>query len=90
MLRWARERARIDVSALATRFPKLQAWEAGDVHPTLRQLEDYARATHAPIGYFFLPRPPVEALPIPDFRTMADRAISRPSPNLLDTVYACH
>ena len=89
MLRWARERARMDSLALASKFPKLQAWESGDAHPTLKQLEDYARATHAPIGYFFLPKPPVEALPIPDFRTVADRAISQPSPNLLDTVYAC-
>ena len=79
----------MDSSALATRFPKLHAWESGDAHPTLKQLEDYARATHAPVGYFFLPEPPLEALPIPDFRTMADRAISRPSPDLLNTVYAC-
>ncbi len=89
MLRWARERARLDAFALAARFPKLEAWEAGEVRPTLKQLEGYARATHAPIGYFFLPEPPAEAVPIPDFRTMADRAIARPSPNLLDTVYAC-
>jgi Zn-dependent peptidase ImmA (M78 family) len=89
MFRWARDRARLDDLALMTRFPRLQAWEAGEVQPTLRQLEDYARATHAPVGYFFLPEPPIETLPIPDFRTMANRAISRPSPNLLDMVYAC-
>ena len=89
MLRWARDRARLDVLALTARFPKLQAWEAEETQPTLKQLEDYARATHAPIGYFFLPAPPVEPVPIPDFRTMADRAIARPSPDLLDTVYAC-
>ena len=59
------------------------------MQPTLRQLENYARATHAPIGCFFLPEPPVEPVPIPDFRTMANRAIGRPSPNLLDTLYAC-
>lgn len=89
MLRWARDRAQLDPFALAGRFPKLEAWESGELQPTLRQLEDYARATHAPIGYFFLPAPPEEPVPIPDFRTMADRAIRRPSPNLLDTVYAC-
>ncbi len=89
MLRWARDRARLDVLALTPRFPKLEAWEAGEVQPTLKQLEDYARATHAPIGFFFLPAPPMEPVPIPDFRTMANRAIASPSPNLLDTVYAC-
>ena len=89
MLRWARDRARLDVLALTSRFPKLAAWEVGEIQPTLKQLEDYARATHAPIGYFFLPTPPVELVPIPDFRTVANRTITRPSPNLLDTVYAC-
>ena len=89
MLRWARNRARLDVLALTARFPKLEAWEAEELQPTLKQLEDYARATHAPIGFFFLPAPPVEPVPIPDFRTIADRAIASPSPNLLDTVYAC-
>jgi Zn-dependent peptidase ImmA (M78 family)/transcriptional regulator with XRE-family HTH domain len=79
----------MDVHALTARFPKLEAWEAGDVLPTLKQLQDYAHATHAPIGYFFLPEPPVESVPIPDFRTMAGRGVARPSPNLLDTVYAC-
>lgn len=50
----------IDPEALAERFPRLDAWERGEVRPTLKQLEEFARATHAPIGYFFLPVPPVE------------------------------
>lgn len=89
LLRWARERAGMDAFVLTTRFPHLEAWETGEVLPTLRQLENYAHATHAPIGYFFLPFPPDEPLPIPDFRTIGDRGISRASANLLDTVYSC-
>lgn len=89
MLRWARDRARLDVFALEAKFPKLADWEAGNVQPTLKQLEDYAQTTHAPIGYFFLAQPPVEQVPIPDFRTIANRVVSSPSPNLLDTIYAC-
>ena len=89
LFRWARERSRIDSLVLVSRFPKLPAWENAEVQPTLKQLEDYARATHAPIGFFFLPEPPQESLPIPDFRTVAGRAVARPSPNLLDTIYAC-
>ena len=89
MFRWARDRARLDNLALMTRFPRLEAWETGEVQPTLHQLEDYARATHAPVGYFFLPEPPIESLPIPDFRTIANHAIATPSPNLLDMIYVC-
>ncbi|MEW5992907.1 MAG: ImmA/IrrE family metallo-endopeptidase [Candidatus Zixiibacteriota bacterium] len=89
MLRWARERARMATFELEARFPKLGQWESRELQPTLKQLERYARATHAPLGYLFLPAPPQEALPIPDFRTMAGRTITRPSPNLLDMLYAC-
>ncbi|MBP8273707.1 MAG: ImmA/IrrE family metallo-endopeptidase [Acidobacteria bacterium] len=87
--RWARERARMTSAALAKKFPKLEQWEAGEQHPTLKQLETYARATYAPIGFFFLPEPPVEAVPIPDFRTIRDAGVARPSPDLLDTLYIC-
>jgi Zn-dependent peptidase ImmA (M78 family) len=89
LLRWARERSRIEPLELVTRFPKLPAWENAEAQPTLKQLESYARATYAPIGFFFLPEPPQEPLPIPDFRTIADRPLARPSPNLLDTIYVC-
>jgi transcriptional regulator with XRE-family HTH domain len=79
LLRWARERSMIEPAALAERFPRLDAWEQGDVQPTLKQLEGFANATHAPIGYFFLSAPPVERMPIPDFRTVAGRRVVRPS-----------
>jgi len=89
LLRWARERSMIASEILESRFPRLQEWERGEARPTLKQLEDFANATHAPIGYFFLPAPPVERMPIPDFRTVAGRHIARPSPDLLDTIHLC-
>ena len=89
LLRWARERAGLSLAALAKRFPHLPDWESGEARPTLKQLETFAKATYAPIGFLFLPEPPVEQVPIPDFRTVGNRHVERPSPDLLDTVYVC-
>ncbi len=89
LLEWAIERSGVDRAALARRFTKLDAWETGTVSPTLRQLEQFAKATHTPVGFLFLSEPPVETVPIPDFRTHATTSVSQPSPDLLDTIYQC-
>ena len=89
LLRWARERAGMTVGELLAKFPKLDQWEQGEAKPTLKQVEDYAKTTQTPFGYMFLESPPSEPLPIPDFRTMNGHRITRPSPNLLEMIYAC-
>ncbi len=90
LLRWARERDGVMAAdELAGRFPKLADWEAGTAQPTLNQIEAFAWAVHVPVGYLFLRTPPEEPVPIPDFRTFEGRAVHRPSPNLLDMIYAC-
>jgi Zn-dependent peptidase ImmA (M78 family) len=89
MLRWAGTRAGLGIDVLARRFPKLPDWERGEVSPTLKQLESFAKATHTAVGFLFLPEPPVERVPIPDFRTIDNGRLERPSPDLLDTVYIC-
>ena len=89
LLSWARERAGLEQDELLGRFKELPEWEAGEVQPTLKQMEDFARAVHVPFGYLFLTEPPEESLPIPDFRTFADQPMLRPSSNLLDTIYTC-
>ena len=87
ILRWARDRAGLQESDLRKRFPRLGEWETGTRQPTLKQLEGYVQATPAPIGFLFLTTPPEEPIPIPDFRTMSTRTMTRPSPNLLDMIY---
>ncbi len=89
LLVWARDRARADHEQLVTKFPKLPEWEAGETRPTLKQLEDYAQSTHTSLGMLLLREPPDEPMPIPDFRTIGDETVARPSADLLDTIYAC-
>ncbi|MBX3747205.1 MAG: ImmA/IrrE family metallo-endopeptidase [Verrucomicrobiae bacterium] len=89
LVHWACERAGIDAADLAGKFPQLSDWLAGAAQPTLKQLEALAKTTHTPVGYLFLPEPPVETIPIPDFRTPGNERIGHPSPNLLDTIYVC-
>lgn len=89
LIRWARERSGLSESDLTERFPKFEQWESGKALPTLKQLEAYAKKTLTPFGYFFLPEPPDEKLPIPDFRTLGGRGSRRPSAQLLETIYSC-
>lgn len=89
LISWAVDRAGLSTHDLSRRFPKLEHWQRGEVQPTLRQLEGFARATHAPVGYFFLNAPPAESIPIPDFRSIVDPSLRAPSPDLLDTIYLC-
>lgn len=85
LLHWACERARLDEMELAVKFPKLEAWLSGEAQPTFKQLETFAKATHVPFGFLFLPEAPEETLPIADFR---EHSPGPPSGELLDTIYA--
>ncbi len=89
VLRWAADRAGHPDDILEKRFSKWPLWLTGEAQPTLKQLENFARFTYTPIGYFFLPEPPELKLPMTDFRTVRDEALAEPSSNLLDTIYLC-
>ncbi len=88
LLSWGRERADFAQEDLAATFKKLADWESGQAQPTLKQLEKFACAVHVPLGYLFLEEPPEEHLPIADFRSIADTAKAKASPDLIDTLYA--
>ncbi|MFT2712066.1 ImmA/IrrE family metallo-endopeptidase [Clavibacter sp. Sh2126] len=84
VLRWALDRSGMEAGS--DRHTRFSAWASGHGVPTLSELDEFARATHVPFGYLFLPEPPRESLPIPDLRTVRDRGVSRPSPDLLDVI----
>ena len=87
MLSWALERSGQTEDSAQSKFPKFVEWMAETTSPTFRQLERFADWTRTPFGFFLLDSPPEEQLPIPDFRVAKGGPV-RPSPDLLDTVYA--
>lgn len=89
LLRWARERADADVESLVGKFPKYRQWESGEIKPTYKQLENFAKAVHAGIGYFFSSEPPEETFPFAKIHAIDGRPLRRPSPDLIDTIYLC-
>ena len=92
LLQWARRRASLSPDALADKMDvtpdKVSEWERSGTL-TLGRLESLSQKTYTPVGYLFLPEPPVEGLPVADFRTGTANHQARPSPNLLDTLYQC-
>lgn len=86
LLAWALERSGMGTDS--ARYEQFSRWASGEgLPPTFRQLEGFAHATHAPLGYFFLAEPPIETVPIPDFRTVGNVGVLSPSADLLDTIY---
>ena len=83
LIRWAVDRSGLQLED----FPSaVQDWIDQKKKPTFNKLESFARKAMVPFGFLFLDRPPVEQLPIPDYRTMRDKRVQRPSPNLIDTI----
>ncbi len=64
---WALDVTGADENGLHRRF-KIDQWLAAESRPTLKQLQDFAKATGVPFGYLLLPQPPAWTLPVPDFR----------------------
>jgi Zn-dependent peptidase ImmA (M78 family) len=87
VLEWALDRS-LQRESLERKFPKLSGWRDGDALPTFRQLQDFAKAAAVPFGYLLLQKPPVEQLPIANFRTVSDESGSGFSPELIDTIQA--
>lgn len=91
VLKWARVRAGISSSELARKMQvkakRVMEWEeTGRI--SIAQVDRLAEKTYTPFGFLYLDEPPDETLPISDFRTVGDEHPRKPSPNLLETVYA--
>ncbi len=90
VLEWARVRASLGVADLAKKIrapiDAVLEWEqTGEIDFTKAQL--LAEKTHTPFGFLFLSEPPVETLPVSDFRTVGSQTAKTPSPELLDVFH---
>lgn len=86
ILAWAERRSGRGADIFREKFDKWDEWLTSKSHPSFSQLKKISNAARVPIGYFFLSEPPVEDLPIPDFRVGRDHSLT-PSSDLLDTIY---
>ncbi len=86
VLTWAQRRSGRTEAELRRKFSQWDRWIEAEKLPSFAQMEKIADYTRVPIGYFFLPAPPVEELPIPDFRVGRGKSVET-SPELLETIY---
>ena len=85
VLQWAINRSGVQ-QLLYDKFPKLDEWLSLESQPTFRQIEKFSKAASVPFGYLVLDTPPDDSLPIPHYRTIKNKDISKTSPNLFETV----
>jgi len=85
VLEWARKRSGLSRDSIGDTIhatPRQVAdWEGGSAHPPFQKAQQLAKVLRIPFGFLFLPEPPTEDLPLPDFRTL-DRNY-RPTPDFL-------
>jgi len=77
VLKWARLKAGIEISEIASRLKKdpvtVESWETGESAPSYIQLETLAYKHYKrPIALFFFPEPPEELDTKKSFRTLPD------------------
>ena len=84
VLTWAIARSQLARPQIATKLKieesHLQEWERG-TPPPFEKARAAAKLLRVPFGYFFLPSPPTDALPIPDRRRLGRHY--KPTPEFL-------
>lgn len=84
VLSWALDVTGADEEGLHRRF-QVDKWLTAEIRPTLKQVQDFAKAAGVPFGYLLLPQPPAWSLPVPDFREGFEGGAT-PSANLVAVI----
>ena len=87
LLRWARETSGLTAGEAAKKIgvkpERLAEWEEGTLRPTVAQLRKAASVYKRPLAVFFFGDPPVQPVPLHDFRRLTAGTPSRLSSELL-------
>jgi len=88
MLKWAREKAGLSLSEVASAFDKdiafVESWERGVAAPSYAQLEVLAyKLYNRPLAAFFLPKSPEETPLKKEFRTLPRSELKKLAPDTL-------
>ena len=90
VLRWARERTGLSVQEFAQKLSvpaeTVSEWESGKTAITMKCAQDVAKLSLLPLGYLFSSEIPKRDLHLPDFRTINNDLIQKPSPELEATI----
>ena len=93
VLVWARKSAGYDLDAAAKKTgqaaERLADWEAGRAQPTIAQLRKLCDVYRRPLAVFYLPEPPRDFSPVPDFRRLPLEVPKEYSPDLLFAIRQC-
>ena len=87
VLDWLVDRSGKSPDEFSHKYPRWEAWLAGEAEPTMKQAQDLARTAGVPFGYLLLPSPPQLVLPVPDFREGFAGDLGEPSSDLLAVVH---
>lgn len=86
LLRWARQESGYELVRVAKRLnvkaEKVEAWEAGQKQPTIRQVENLARFLHRPLSTFFLQQRPQLTPLAAEYRRLPNVVPGHESPEL--------
>lgn len=86
VLVWARVESGYEPEQVAKRLgvkpERVAQWEAGELVPTMRQIEGLAKFYHRPLGIFFRPKPPVVAPLAAEYRRLPGVTPGHESPEM--------
>ena len=86
IIRWALNQT--DEEKLGVKLMEnIKHWIDGTKSPTFKQIEDFSKKSHIPLGYFFLQTPPTEQITLLEYRTIDSIELTNPSRNLIDTIH---